>query len=133
MKTLDARFEKALSALEPVAALRTLVFELSAEGFDKATILQIFEAQQQRRRSANRETDADAIMDVMDFLVGWCSPHMKLLPDEPVIAKSSKLSIYLEPDVAEFVRNYARQKNVETETIVNEWLRSKIAVIHPAL
>jgi hypothetical protein len=34
-------------------------------------------------REAGREKDEDAVMDVMDFLVGWCSPHMRLSTDSP--------------------------------------------------
>jgi hypothetical protein len=77
--TLEKRFEKALGSSDRVEALRSLVGELSAEGCDKTAILEIFEEQRQRLRSANRESEEDAVMDVMDFLVGWCSPHMKLL------------------------------------------------------
>jgi len=80
--TLETRFEKALGSLEPIETLRSLVGELAAEGYDKAAILELFEQQRQRLRLANREADEDAVMDVMDFLVGWCSPHMKLLSDE---------------------------------------------------
>jgi len=81
--TLENRFENALATSDPVEALRSLVLELSTERFAKAAILEIFEQQRQRLRSTNRESAEDAVMDVMDFLVGWCSPHMKLLADEP--------------------------------------------------
>jgi hypothetical protein len=87
--TLNKRFEKALGSPSPVEALRSLVLELSQEGSDKAKILEFFEQERQRLRAAHRETDEDAIMDVMDFLVGWCSPHMKLLADEPEISKQA--------------------------------------------
>jgi len=80
---MEKRFEHALADSDPVEALRSLVLELSTEGFTKAAILEIFEQQRQRLRTANRESAEDAVMDVMDFLVGWCSPHMKLLSDEP--------------------------------------------------
>jgi hypothetical protein len=33
-------------------------------------------------RQLGRETEEDPVMDVMDFLVGWCSPHMKLPPEQ---------------------------------------------------
>jgi hypothetical protein len=33
-------------------------------------------------RQAGREADEDMVMDVMDFLMGWCSPHMKLPSEE---------------------------------------------------
>jgi hypothetical protein len=37
--------------------------------------------------------------------------------------------IYLEPDVIQFVRELAKAKNEEVETIVNDWLRQDIALI----
>jgi len=43
------------------------------------------------------------------------------------------LPVYLEPEIAEFIRKYAKEKNVDTETIVNEWLRNNIAVIRSVL
>ncbi len=39
------------------------------------------------------------------------------------------LPIYLEPDVAQFVQELARAKNVAVETLVNDWLRQDIALI----
>ena len=39
------------------------------------------------------------------------------------------LPIYLEPDVAKFVRELAKAKNEEIEAIVNDWLRQDIALI----
>jgi len=39
------------------------------------------------------------------------------------------LPIYLEPDVAKFVRELARAKNTAIEVIVNNWLRQDIALI----
>jgi len=39
------------------------------------------------------------------------------------------LPIYLEPDVAKFVRELAKAKNTAIEVIVNNWLRQDIALI----
>ncbi|MCP4457334.1 MAG: hypothetical protein GY816_04815 [Cytophagales bacterium] len=39
------------------------------------------------------------------------------------------LPIYLEPDVAKFVRELAKAKNEEIEAIVNDWLRQDIALV----
>ncbi len=39
------------------------------------------------------------------------------------------LPIYLEPDVAKFVRELAKAKNKEVEAIVNDWLRQDIALV----
>jgi hypothetical protein len=41
-------------------------------------VLADFEAVRSQLRDAGRKADEDAVVDVMDFIVGWCSPHMKL-------------------------------------------------------
>lgn len=39
------------------------------------------------------------------------------------------LPVYLEPDVVRFVRELAKAKNKDIESIVNDWLRQDIALI----
>jgi len=39
------------------------------------------------------------------------------------------LPIYLDPDVAKFLRELAQAKNMEIESLVNDWLRQDIALI----
>lgn len=39
------------------------------------------------------------------------------------------LPIYLEPDIAKFVRELAKSKDIAIEAIVNDWLRQDIALI----
>jgi hypothetical protein len=77
---IDPRVQDALSSSEPLNQLRSLVRTLQAEGKDQPTILELFEQARQQLRQAGQEKDEDVIMDVMDFLVGWSSPHMKLEP-----------------------------------------------------
>ena len=43
------------------------------------------------------------------------------------------LPIYLDPEIADFIRTYAMKKNMDAETLVNEWLRNNIAVIKSIL
>jgi hypothetical protein len=74
---LDERFARALRSAEPLNGLRSLVETLASEGHDRDSIVRIFEEAREQLRSEGREADEDAVMDVMDFLVGWCSPHMK--------------------------------------------------------
>ncbi len=42
--------------------------------------------------------------------------------------RNAKLNfpIYLEPEIADFLRNLAGKRNTEIETIVNDWLRRDI-------
>ncbi|HTU92205.1 MAG TPA: hypothetical protein VMF69_19135 [Gemmataceae bacterium] len=79
----EDRFEKALHSVSPIDSLRALVHDLSAEGCRKPQIVALFEQLLiQLQNEPAREADADAVRDVLDFLMGWCSPHMKLLQEE---------------------------------------------------
>jgi hypothetical protein len=44
-----------------------------------------------------------------------------------------ELPIYLDPDVAAFLRKIAVQKGVEVEAIVNDWIRKDIALIETVM
>jgi hypothetical protein len=37
--------------------------------------------------------------------------------------------IYLEPDVDNFLKKIAQEKNIDVQTLVNEWLRNNIKLI----
>jgi hypothetical protein len=79
----ETRFEKALRSANPIDSLRALVLELSTAGYRKPQIIERFEQHLTLLQTDPvREADADAVRDVLDFLVGWCSPHMKLLREE---------------------------------------------------
>lgn len=123
MKIQDA-IEQALRAGEPLKSLKDLAIQFSAEGKSEPEIYKIFEdcILQMRTMNTYKESDEEMVMEVLDAITGWCHPEARL-----------KLPIYLEPDVADFVRHYAQRKQVEAATVVNEWLRSKIAVTQPAL
>jgi len=78
---VDECFEQALRSPHRLAALRSLAMQCLSQGQDKAAVFERFEKVRQALRLAKREQDEDAVMEVMDFLVGWCSPHMQLPPD----------------------------------------------------
>ena len=75
---LDACFEKALRSNDRVAALRRLAQNLLDEGRSPEVVQAEFEQARQQLRDEGREDEEDAVMDVMDFLTGWCSPHVRL-------------------------------------------------------
>jgi hypothetical protein len=85
---VDELFEQALHAKEPVHELRSLALRLSAQGCDKTTLVDKFEQVRQQLRQDDREADEDAVMDVLDFLTGWCSPHMKLPACDPILPEA---------------------------------------------
>jgi hypothetical protein len=80
---LDPRIDKALASSKPLSELRTLVCNLRSHGENTESILALLEASRRELREADREPEEDTILEVMDILVGWCSPHMRLESDEP--------------------------------------------------
>jgi hypothetical protein len=77
------RFEKALQSPEPAQALRSLVSQLSSEGFAKGEIYDFFEnVLLQLRARGNQAAEEDTVLDVMDALTGWCHPDARLLADQ---------------------------------------------------
>ncbi len=79
---LDESIDEALRSPEPIRNLRSIAVEHFSRGTERSAVLAVFENARQELRRAGREADEDAVMDVMDFLVGWCSPHMKLEPEK---------------------------------------------------
>ena len=75
--SLENCFEEALRSSDPVEGLRSVALRLRAEGQEQENILAKFETPA-HLREANRADDEDIIMDVMDCLVGWCSPQMRI-------------------------------------------------------
>lgn len=78
----QGRFEEALRATDPVEALRLVVEDLVRRGQSKEQVRESLSRflDQLQNSKERREADADAVMDVLDFVEGWCSPHMKLFP-----------------------------------------------------
>ena len=73
----------ALSSPEPFKQLHALAVNLLDRGSDRATVIQEFQQVQQQLREANREAEEDLVMDVLDCLVDWCSPHMRIEAASP--------------------------------------------------
>ncbi|MEP6924570.1 MAG: hypothetical protein ABI954_08900 [Pyrinomonadaceae bacterium] len=74
---IKERFEHALTN----SHLFDLVQQMKIEDISQVQIYCFFEDFRNLLRESNREADEDKIMDVMDYIVGWCSPHMKLFPE----------------------------------------------------
>ncbi|HMF12237.1 MAG TPA: hypothetical protein VKE94_08020 [Gemmataceae bacterium] len=81
------RIEKALQSNEPVTELRNVALDLFADSQTREAVLELFERARPELREADRAGEEDAVMDVMDFLAGWCSPHVKLPPEQPTASE----------------------------------------------
>jgi hypothetical protein len=70
------KFEFALSS----ARLDKLVEEMKNDGLSQVEIYDCFYEFYTMLKEAQREDDEDKVLDVLDRIVGWCSPHNKLFP-----------------------------------------------------
>jgi hypothetical protein len=67
---LDGAFQEPLTLL----ALRDVV-DLELKSQDGGAVYRRLEVFRETLRGADREADDEVVLDVMDFLAGWCSPH----------------------------------------------------------
>jgi len=72
------RFMKAIASDQAMWSLREEIRQLLTEGHDRAVLLSQLEAFRGQLRLAGRDADEDTVLEVMDFLTGWCSPDMQL-------------------------------------------------------
>lgn len=68
-------FWQALMREDPELALRQTVIGLRTEGVSKGMLLSQLEV---LRKQVGKEPEENIISTVMDSLVGWCRPHMKI-------------------------------------------------------
>ncbi|HEX4214031.1 MAG TPA: hypothetical protein VIA06_12000 [Candidatus Dormibacteraeota bacterium] len=75
--------EEALRAEYPLLALREIVRgQLDRDGIGHDLVLEELHAFVSRLRAAKRPEDEDVVLDVIDFVTGFCSPHMSLAPGD---------------------------------------------------
>jgi hypothetical protein len=75
---LDERIEQAFQSSEPFQQLRSLAIQLLDQGYDRSSVIERFKEARQQLREVDRESEEDVVMDVLDCLVGWCSPQMRI-------------------------------------------------------
>lgn len=81
--TVQDKFEEALCHPKASEQLRALALELAAQGQTQQQVYDVFEQFRAYLRETEREADEDMIMDVMDCISGWCSPHARLFNESP--------------------------------------------------
>ena len=69
------RYRTALESADPLVALRNTVAR-ELQSADRGQVLRDLETLRTALRHDGR--DEDTVLDVMDFVTGWSSPHMRL-------------------------------------------------------
>jgi hypothetical protein len=74
-KLIKNALEDALKQSDPVIQLKSAVKDMIVDGYNREDIIDEFEL---LRKELSDETEENVVLDIMDFVVGWCSPHMKI-------------------------------------------------------
>lgn len=72
------QFEEALRAPQPMLQLRNAVCRLLAQGQEREAIVKELERFRDNLRDKGREQEEDLVLEVLDYVTGWSSPHMNL-------------------------------------------------------
>jgi hypothetical protein len=78
MATSQDELAAAACAPDPTTRLTAVVRQRVAQGRDRESISADLEQLRADLRRNGREDAEDAVLEVMDFLTGWSSPHMKI-------------------------------------------------------
>lgn len=79
-KAHERLFDSALRSEAPTESLSRAVSALIGSGAESEDLLSELETFRVSLREQGREDDEDRVLEVMDFLVGWSSPHMRIAP-----------------------------------------------------
>jgi hypothetical protein len=73
-----AGFHAALHSPEPLLRMRDLVRNELEHGVSRSEVLGQLESLRIELRGSGRAEEEDVVLDVMDFVSGWASPHVRL-------------------------------------------------------
>jgi len=71
-------FNAALASEKPLERLRRTVERELEAGVQRERLIAQLEDLRADLRASGRENDEDVVLEVMDFLTDWSSPHMRL-------------------------------------------------------
>ncbi|HEY8598603.1 MAG TPA: hypothetical protein VIL85_09245 [Thermomicrobiales bacterium] len=75
---IDEQFDAALHSPQPLMQLRATVSALLDQDWTRDELLEQLELFRETLSTDGRDQDEDTVLEAMDFLVGWCSPHLKV-------------------------------------------------------
>ena len=78
MMTVQDRLTDALCSEDPEKNLADTVRTLVAQGMERDAVYDELEKLRDRLREAGRQAADDLVLDGMDLLTGWCSPHARI-------------------------------------------------------
>ena len=137
---------EALQQSSPIEKLEPIVKDLLDKGYSKESILTEFES---FRKTTTDEDYEDVVLDVMDFLTGWCSPHKRIdITHTVTVIDDNELTYFIiqqlsviEKAIEQF-HHYLAQKNfnlqeieqlIDNSTIVGKLNHRQLALLEQVL
>jgi predicted site-specific integrase-resolvase len=77
---LKARLEAALKSNKPKIDLINIVKQMKDKDMEQKTVYDIFEEYRKSLKDAKRKDDEEIVKDVIDIIIGLCSPRMRIYP-----------------------------------------------------
>jgi hypothetical protein len=74
---IHAALHEALNSAEPLMQMRDLVRTELQHNVSRREVLGQLESLRIELRGSGRASEEDVVLDVMDFVSGWSSPHMR--------------------------------------------------------
>ena len=78
MTSTAGRLREAVGCERPLERLRDEVRRLVEQGHERDSLLEELERLRVTLQHEARDAEEDVVLEVMDFLTGWCSPHMRI-------------------------------------------------------
>mmetsp|Transcript_99033 Transcript_99033/g.278341 ORF Transcript_99033/g.278341 Transcript_99033/m.278341 type:complete len:110 (+) Transcript_99033:67-396(+) len=88
----DERMAAACATEKPFEALHALARALLHEGVSQQELYQLFDVQRSLHEADDDESVYNAVLDVMDYIVGWCAvDHESKLCDAPASGSNAEV------------------------------------------
>jgi len=122
--------KEALQQSSPIEKLEQIVKNLLLKGYSKESILAEFEYFRERTTDEDYE---EVVLDVMDFLTGWCSPHKRIdTPHSVTLTDENELSALIIEQL-EVIEKAIEQLNVASSvTLFHHYLGQKHLTLQEA-
>lgn len=78
MVTVHDRLAEALRSSDPMTSLSDAVRMLVAQGHERDALYAELGRLRESLAATGREAEENSVLDVMDFLTGFCSPQMRI-------------------------------------------------------
>jgi hypothetical protein len=76
--SITDEFNAALASGDGLTGLRSAAERELQAGSPRERVVAQLEALRTDLRAAGRDADDDVVLEVLDFVTGWCSPHVRL-------------------------------------------------------